>query len=75
MKKLDKKDLPKLVVLVALSVGIFGYALLQLGATPATKAATSAPATGAGPALPGARLRGPGKKRGALRPTPSTWRA
>lgn len=53
MKKLDKKDLPKLVALVVLSLCLFGFALSQFVATPTTNAATKQAVPAAGGAAPG----------------------
>jgi hypothetical protein len=42
MKKIDKKELPKLIALVVLSAGVFGYAAMQFMAPPKTSAGTPA---------------------------------
>jgi hypothetical protein len=44
MKQIDKKEMPKLVVLAVLALGVFGFALMQLTGT-TTKAATKPPTT------------------------------
>ena len=42
MKKIDKKELPKLIALVVLSAGVFGFAATQFMAPPKTNAGTPA---------------------------------
>ena len=68
MKKLDKKDLPKLVVLVILSVCLFGFSIVQFTATP-TKAASPARAD-AQPAAAVAQGEGAAAEQGQDAKTP-----
>jgi hypothetical protein len=50
MKPVDKKDLPKLIALIVLAAGVFGFFVMQMAAPP--PAASKAPATAAAGASP-----------------------
>ena len=53
MKPLNKEDMPKLIVLIVLAVGIFGFALFQFVASssPSVAAVPAAPAKKAAAAI------------------------
>ncbi|MES2461949.1 MAG: hypothetical protein V4671_15300 [Armatimonadota bacterium] len=55
MKPLNKEDMPKLIVLIVLAVGIFGFALFQFVASssPSVAAVPAAPAAASGTASTG----------------------
>ena len=53
MKPIKKEDMPKLIVLIVLAVGMFVFALTQFMSNPAASVASTPPAPGAAPTTAG----------------------